>query len=234
MKKTGTSIKSPKMLAPSPELIEVQALMPIDASDRERLMRDIQKTMEIRDPIKVYQGKDNKWMILGGYNRWQIAIELNMTTVPVDVYEGTEKEKLELVINDNLNRRHFTAEQKRDLIRYFLRTDPEKSNKSIAKKTGTTKETVKKQRDEMVSGGEIRPLETARGDDGKIYRKTEKVLAQQKQIKEKPSVKIDDKQIVKDAVGDIKFSIKSSLSSVPKQHRKTVVKELITYLKSLD
>ena len=84
------------------------------------------------------------------------------------------------------------------------------------------------------TGGEIRPLTTSRGEDGKTYRKTEKVLSPKKSVKEKPAPKVDEKAIVKEAVGDIKFSIKSSLSSVPKHHRKAVVKELITYLKSFE
>jgi ParB-like chromosome segregation protein Spo0J len=85
MKKISSKLIIPQQLQASPELITVQALMPIDSSDRERLKNDIKESKEIRDPIKVYyDNKQNSFLILGGFNRWQIAIELGLDTVPID------------------------------------------------------------------------------------------------------------------------------------------------------
>lgn len=140
IKKIGESIKRPQALQASPELIEIQALMPIDPLDKERLKKDI-KENGIRDPLKVYQ-KNGQWYILGGYNRQQIALELGIDTLPVQEYEGTPDERRDLVINDNLNRRHLTSEQKTKLIRYFLKQDPGQSDRIIGKKTGTHHSTV--------------------------------------------------------------------------------------------
>ncbi len=166
--------KNVNYFQPSPELKKLQSLMPITADDRDRIKNDIEKTKKIRDPLKVYyNNKTDKLMILAGLNRWLIVKELKLDIkIPYDVYEGlTVKEKEELVINDNLNRRHLTREQKQNLINYFLKADPEQSNKSIAKKTGSTKETVKSQREKLESRGEIRPLEIVKGQDGKQYKK---------------------------------------------------------------
>ncbi len=153
-------------LEPSPELIDVQALMPIDPADRERLKEDIAKD-GIRDAIKVYKN-GNKYYILGGYNRWRIAQELNISTVPVEVYHISPEERRDLVIKDNLNRRHLTRDQKQKLIEYFLRLEPEKSDRAIAKKTGSDHKTVGSVRRELESTGEIPQLNKRIGIDDKV------------------------------------------------------------------
>jgi ParB-like chromosome segregation protein Spo0J len=176
------------LLEPSPELLEVQNLMPMDASDRNRLKEDIEQSGIIRDPIKVYK-EGRKFMILGGFNRWSIAVELGLETVPVEIYRVTEEERKDLVIKDNLNRRHLTSEQKRNLIAYFLKEDPYRSNREIAKKTGIDHKTVEPVRRQLEAGGEIPHLKTIKGMDGKEYSKKESLPV--KPVKEEP--KIDKK-----------------------------------------
>jgi len=144
------------VLEPSPELVEVQALMPIDPADRERLKEDIAQG-GIRDAIKVYKN-GSKYYILGGYNRWRIAQELGISTVPVEIYHIGPEERRDLVIKDNLNRRHLTREQKQRLIAYFLKQNPEQSNRAIAEKTGSDDKTVGKVRKQLESGAEIPQL----------------------------------------------------------------------------
>ena len=195
MKKSGTGLKIWQSLEPAPELVEIQDLMPIDQGDYERLKKDIQKN-GVRDPLKIYQ-KGTRHFIIGGLNRWKIAQELGISDpLPVDIYQGTGKQYRELAIIDNLNRRHLTAEQKRDLIKYFLKKDPEQSNKSIARKTGTTKETVKTQREKLTTGGEIRPVKMVKGQDGKLYKK------QQKQAESSTNVHFNAPQTHQEAPGE--------------------------------
>ena len=169
MKQEGRTNHNPGRLQIAPELEEIQGLMPIEPDDLERLRADIQAAGEVRDSLKAYTGPDGDLLVFAGLNRLKIAQDLGLATVPVTVYEGTPEEIRELAIKDNLNRRHFTREQKRKLIEYFLKTDPEQSNKSVARKTGATKETVKQTRQQLETGGEIRPLEKRRGSDGKDY-----------------------------------------------------------------
>jgi len=155
MKKIGSSFRNPKALQAAPELIEIQAYMPMDPADLERLKADI-KENGVRDSLKIYRDRrTGQDLIMGGYNRQQIALELGIDTLPVDEYEGTPQERRELVINDNLNRRHLTAKQKRNLIRYFLKKDPGQSDRIIGKKTGTHHSTVSKERAGAVRRGEI-------------------------------------------------------------------------------
>lgn len=112
-------------------------------------------------------------MILGGFNRWTIAVELGLETVPVEIYRVSEEDRKELVIKDNLNRRHLTSEQKRNLIAYFLKEDPYRSNREIAKKTGIDHKTVEPVRRQLEAGGEIPHLKMVKGMDGKEYSKKE-------------------------------------------------------------
>ncbi len=155
----------------SPELTEVQALMPIDPKDRENLKKDIEESGEIRDPVKVYINGNGSYLILCGYNRWRIAQELGWENVPIEVLNLSPAERQELVWKDNLNRRHLTREQKQRLIDHFLKTDPVQSNRDIAKKTGSDHKTVGERRSKLESGGEIPHLKAVKGRDGKNYSK---------------------------------------------------------------
>lgn len=157
-------------LQPSPELLEIQPLMEIDRGDFERLREDIKRSGEIRDPIKVYYDKTGSPLILGGFNRWKIAVEIGFEFVPIEIYDGlTPRQRRELVINDNLSRRQLTRTQKENLINYFLKKDPGKSNRAIAKQTKTDHKTVKTARDRLESRGEIPHLKKRTGLDGKKY-----------------------------------------------------------------
>ncbi|GEM_PF-908861 len=155
-------------LQPSPELMEVQNFLPISPEDRERLKRDIEKSGEIRDPIKIYFDNEGNPLILGGFNRWNIARELGWQFVPCEVMTVVQKERRELAIMDNLARRHMTREQKQKIVEMFLKNDPVQSDRTIAKKTGADHKTVGVVRNKLESTGEIPQLEKRAGADGKI------------------------------------------------------------------
>jgi len=155
-------------LQPSPELMEVQNFLPISPEDRERLKRDIEKSGEIRDPIKIYFDEDRNPLILGGFNRWHIAQELGWQFVPCEVMSVVQKERRELAIMDNLARRHMTREQKQKIVEMFLKNDPVQSDRTIAKKTGADHKTVGVVRTKLETTGEIPQLEKRAGADGKI------------------------------------------------------------------
>ena len=162
----------PEKLRIAPELLEVQKLMPISDDDRDRLKKDIEKSGEIRDPLKVYMDKDYEYYILTGATRHSIALELGLETVPIEVIEiKSTKARQEFAINDNLNRRHLTRDQKEALIKHFLKKNPKQSNRSIANKTGTDRRTVALVRGK--SGGTNAPPEKQDnrvvGMDGKKY-----------------------------------------------------------------
>lgn len=217
----------------SPELREVQAMMPISDNDYDQLKKDIRESGKIRDPLKVYLDRlDGKHYVIGGANRLKIAKELKFNKVPIEVIytkepKGKKRDELsktikELAINDNLSRRHLTTEQKRNLISFFLKSDPGQSNKSIAQKTGTTKETVKSTRKKMESGGEIRPVNVVKGKDGKIYKKPNLQT-------KKPPQKNTDKKISKKFISIVEETLQGKDDS----DRNIWINSMIEYLKSL-
>ncbi len=155
-------------LQPSPELMEVQSFLPISADDRERLKNDIEKSGEIRDPVKIYFDREGNPMILGGFNRWNIARELGWKFIPCEVMNVAPKERRELAIMDNLARRHMTREQKQRVVEMFLKNDPVQSDRIIAKKTGADHKTVGVVRSKLESTGEIPRLEKRAGADGRV------------------------------------------------------------------
>lgn len=158
-----------KFITPSKELEELQGLMPISKNDFENLKNDIKKTGAVRDPVKCYQDSEGMFHILAGFNRWKIAIDLAIDRVPVQIYEGTKKEYKDLVINDNLNRRHLTTEDKKKIAREYFKIDPEASAREIADKVKISDKTAGSIKKDMQKKGEIAKSNSTRGKDNKVY-----------------------------------------------------------------
>lgn len=82
-------------------------------------------------------------------------------------YDASDDVIYHYVISANIQRRHLTAEQKRDLIAELLKVKPEQSNRSIAKQVKVDHKTVAASRSKLESTGEIPQLEKTVGADGK-------------------------------------------------------------------
>jgi len=154
MKKTGTTLKKPSALQLSPELRELQGLMPMSEKDLLNLKADIQNAREVRDALKVYQ-KGPEYLILCGAHRWEIAQQLNLKTVPVEIWEGTPKERRELVVGDNLNRRHLTPNQKTAITEALFRKNPQMSALAAANLVGLNDKTAGKIKKNLQARSEI-------------------------------------------------------------------------------
>jgi ParB-like chromosome segregation protein Spo0J len=217
------------LLEPSPELIDVQALMPIDQGDKKRLRDDIESSGIIRDPIKVYKN-GKKFFILGGYNRWVIARDLGFDTVPVEIHHLGETERKDLVIKDNLNRRHLTGEQKRNLIAYFLKEDPALSDSAVSKKTGATDKTVGRVRRELESTSEIPRLEKRKGADGKVRKSVPAAPARKaapaKAAAAKQKPEVDFKKLARDYHFDLS-KVKGDIEKIYREYQKLAQKHNI-------
>jgi len=155
MKKELVSLQSVNYLQASPELEELQHLMPISDIDYSNLKKDIEESGEVRDAIKCYQDDEGNFLILGGVNRWKIAKELNIKTVPVQVYKGTKQEYKELVINDNVRRRHMSKEDKQRVAAELIKINPTRSALSISKEVGISDKTVTSIKNDLKGRSEI-------------------------------------------------------------------------------
>lgn len=155
MKKELVSLQSVNYLQASPELEELQHLMPISDIDYSNLKKDIEESGEVRDAIKCYQDDEGNFLILGGVNRWKIAKELNIKTVPVQVYKGSIQEYKELIINDNVRRRHMSKEDKQRVAAELIKINPTRSALSISKEVGISDKTVTSIKNDLKGRSEI-------------------------------------------------------------------------------
>ena len=165
MKRLGTTEKRPGTLEMSPELRTVQHLMPMSDEDRARLTADIAEN-GIRHPLIVYH-HDGKNLVLAGWHRREIAAELGIASVPVEMVEASPKERREFCIKENLARRHLTASQKENLVRYLIGENPKASALSLSKKAGVSDKTISRVKREMVRRSEIPNVETVKDSKGR-------------------------------------------------------------------
>ena len=140
---------------------------PLEGDDYERLKSDIKKN-GIHDALIVSSESNEKRVVYAGHNRLRAARELGIDKVPIrEMVFIDEEQQTDFIIRDNLHRRHLSREEKQRLIDYFLKADSSQSDRAIADKTKTDKNTVKARRDKLQSGGEIHHHETRTGKDGK-------------------------------------------------------------------
>ncbi|EKR34355.1 hypothetical protein LEP1GSC096_0082 [Leptospira interrogans serovar Hebdomadis str. R499] len=167
-KKVGSQDYKTIKMQLAPELLEVQGMMPISDEDYSKLYKSISK-VGIKDPLRGYLGEGRVFFILSGANRFDIATKLNLDMIPIEIYEGgSRKDRVEFALDENLERRHLTNDQKRKIAEWKLRNSPEESDRIIAKKAGVDHKTVGTIRKRLETGGEIPHLEKRRGQDGKI------------------------------------------------------------------
>jgi len=159
MRAIGEKQFNPKNLLMSPELEEVQHVMPMSDTDRKQLKSDIKKH-GMRHPIIVYN-KGGVNYVLAGWNRREIAIELNMPLVDIQIMEGDTPGEFKLfVVTENLSRRHLTTDQKKKIAELFFKITPEASANQIAKKTGLDDKTAGKVKRDLQARSEIPNVET--------------------------------------------------------------------------
>jgi ParB-like chromosome segregation protein Spo0J len=86
----------------------------LNKDDYERLKADIAKR-GIIDPLII----DEKNTLLTGHNRLQIALELELETIPVRKLSSllSSEEKYKIMLLDNLNRRQLTPAEKTEFIK---------------------------------------------------------------------------------------------------------------------
>ncbi|EMJ63508.1 ParB N-terminal domain-containing protein [Leptospira sp. P2653] len=169
MNKVGSQDYLVSKMKLAPELQNVQGMMPISADDYNKLYKSIEAN-GIKDPLRGYLDDDRIFNILSGANRFDIAKKLNYSTAPVEIYiGGTQQEREEFALDENEARRHFTNEQKRALIEYRLRLNPNVTDRSIAKKVGVDNKTVAATRRKLEDSKVISKPTNRTASDGRTY-----------------------------------------------------------------
>lgn len=216
IRKIGEGLATLDSMEISSELAEVQHLMPISNDDRVRLRLSIEKH-GIKDPIRVYKDKTiNK--ILSGLNRWEIGSELNFTDPQrIEIYDisnATREEVIDFCIGENLERRHFTTEEKRNIILFFLKKDPTKSDRSVAKAVGVSPSTVGKER-ARVQLGHVEKRDS-KGRKIGVRPKNNTLLASKKLISKQKKKPISPKEQISELNSEIK-NLKAQKTAAEKE-----------------
>lgn len=126
-----------------------QVIPRLSAEDYERLEQDI-ITNGVQVPIMV--SRDGR--IVDGHHRDEIARKHDKHCPRITV-EGTESELRGMAFRHNINRRHFTREEKRALIAESLKVDPQLSDNEHKNRTGASWSTVNAVRTELEESSQI-------------------------------------------------------------------------------
>jgi len=138
----------------------------LGGAEWDELVKDVQ-ARGIQQPITV-STRTGEAVIVDGHQRARAAREAGLASVPaVESHFEDEREETLALVMANVRRRHLTREERRQVIAQMLKLYPGKSNRQHAESLGVDHKTVKVQRKEMESTGEIPQLEKTVGADGK-------------------------------------------------------------------
>jgi hypothetical protein len=135
----------------------------IGADELKDLADDIAKN-GMHERITLFDGK-----ILDGRNRCLAAKSAGVTLSLADHFRQLPRgvDAWDFVVSENIQRRHLTQDQKREVIMALLRADPTKSDRAIAAVAKVDNKTVAAVRGDLVSGEEIPHQKKRVGKDGK-------------------------------------------------------------------
>jgi hypothetical protein len=128
-------------------------------AELDALAADIKKAGRLTSPIVfLITGPESEdRLLLDGRNRIEAAERIGYKIKDQEVIGWCERHinPYEYVVSANIQRRHLTAEQKRDLIAKLLAAEPAKSDRQIAKTVGVHNETVAAVRKKAVAAGDV-------------------------------------------------------------------------------
>jgi ParB-like chromosome segregation protein Spo0J len=139
-----------------------QAMPPLAPDDLDALEKSIIEH-GVMLPIIVDENGD----IIDGHHREQIAKKHGMGC-PRDVRTGfADAEKRAMALTLNIDRRHLTQQQKRQLLEKSITADPQLSDREHGRRTNTDHKTAAKVRTDLEQGGEIPHLDKRDNPQGR-------------------------------------------------------------------
>src|SRR5262245_3310200 len=137
----------------------------MEGEEFDALVADI-KENGLHEPIVLYEAK-----ILDGRNRDRACAAAGVKPTYA-AYEGDDP--LAFVIRANYFRRHLDANGKRHVIAQLIRMQPGNSDRAVAALVRVDHKTVAAVRKNMVSTGEVSPVDKRIGKDGKARKQPAK------------------------------------------------------------
>jgi ParB-like chromosome segregation protein Spo0J len=171
-------------------------LFPLMSPEELRELGEDIKANGLKVPIETWFDKDGdeEWLIDGrnrldamttlGYRFVRKETQHGEWTCPehLIIYEPTGRKTVQVrphhgdpyavAVSFNINRRHLTAEQKRDLIEVLLKAKPERSDRATAKLAKVSDKTVGAVREKLEATAEIPQLGARVGADGKARKQS--------------------------------------------------------------
>lgn len=117
----------------------------------------------VQVPITV----DENRSVIDGHHRKEIAERLGVDCPRRFAMDLSDEQKRTLALSLNLDRRHLTREQKREVLTKSLTADPGLSDREHAKRVGVDHKTVGSRRAQLESTGEIPQSKTRTSADGR-------------------------------------------------------------------
>jgi ParB-like chromosome segregation protein Spo0J len=117
----------------------------------------------IQVPILVDEHK----AIIDGHHRKEIADRLGIDCPRRFAIDLTDEQKRTLALSLNLDRRHLSREQKRELVERSLKADPGLSDRQHAERTGVSPTTVGSARSRLEESGDVSNLDTRTDSAGR-------------------------------------------------------------------
>ena len=127
-----------------------QIMPPLTSEEYAALEQSIAKH-GVLTPVVV----DENDTIIDGHHRQQIASKLGVFCPRRTIRDVTEQQKIAMSMTLNIDRRHLTREQRRELLAMSLKVEPEASDREHGRRTATDHKTAAKVRSEMEGRGEI-------------------------------------------------------------------------------
>jgi hypothetical protein len=147
-------------------LTEAPVLPPLPALEYAQLRESIRER-GVLQPLLI----TSDHILIDGHERWKAIRELGLAKYPLRIVGNIdEAERVDLAIRANLERRHLTVAQRRELAARLLKTDPSRTDRAVAGTVGCDHKTVGKLRSQLLQGGEIPKVDrSSTGRDGKTY-----------------------------------------------------------------
>lgn len=126
-------------------------VMPDLSAEEERELEESILTHGVLEPIKV----DEHGTIIDGHHRQKIAKRHNLPCPHVVMSGFTDAEKRTLALTLNLDRRHLSREQRREVLAKSIKADPQLSDRAHAQRTGSSDKTAGAVRRDLEANAEI-------------------------------------------------------------------------------
>lgn len=182
--------------------VDIQLLIPGKMQPRQRFeperlkrLAESIKDRGILQPILVRTTNDNRFEIIAGERRWRAAKDAGLKTVPIYVYDCTDRDALELGLIENLQRDDLNpveeGESLKRLMEEFNKTQDEvalairKSRSYVANliRLGNLPEKIKELlRERKLSAGHARALLTV--DESQLNRVVQEILESRLSVRE--------------------------------------------------